>query len=129
MSEVTRILSAVEQGDLHAAGQLLGGARHQVRRFLWLFGRVWTEALLLPLRAVCRPSARWRLRLACGGGLCRSAQAQLRGHPISAKALVILECEEAFENPELFPLDGPAQQPQGLRSLHPWESLYAPAVC
>src|SRR6516162_9827405 len=42
----------------------LGGARHQVRRFLWLFGRVWTEALLLPLKAVCRTAARWVPRLA-----------------------------------------------------------------
>jgi hypothetical protein len=32
----------------------LGGARDQVRRFLWLFDREWTEALLLPLKAVCR---------------------------------------------------------------------------
>jgi hypothetical protein len=37
---------------------LLGGARHQVRRFFWLFGRVWTEPVLLPLKAVCRSSAR-----------------------------------------------------------------------
>src|SRR5262249_37316662 len=36
----------------------VGGARHQVRRFVWLFGRVWTEAVLLPLKAVCRTGAR-----------------------------------------------------------------------
>jgi hypothetical protein len=30
------------------------GARLQVRRFLWLFGRVWTEVVLLPLKAVCQ---------------------------------------------------------------------------
>jgi hypothetical protein len=41
-----------------------GGARHQVRRFVWLFGRVWTDAALLPLKAVCRPEARRALRLA-----------------------------------------------------------------
>ena len=35
---------------------------------------------------------------------------------MSEKALVILECEEAFENTQLFPLNDPAQQPRGLRS-------------
>ena len=39
------------------------GARLQVRRFLWLFGRVWTEALLPPLKAVCRIAARNCLNL------------------------------------------------------------------
>jgi hypothetical protein len=47
MSLRQSILSSTE-----ASG--LGGARHQVRRFLWLFGRAWTEAVLLPLKAVGR---------------------------------------------------------------------------
>ena len=49
------------------AGPCLGGARHQVRRFVWLFGRVWTDAVLLPLKAVWRNSARWRPGLARAG--------------------------------------------------------------
>jgi hypothetical protein len=48
---------------------------------------------------------------------------------MSEKALVILECEEVFENKQLFPSNDPALQPRGLRSLHTWESFYAPAVC
>jgi CRP-like cAMP-binding protein len=47
----------------HTIDVRLGGARHQVRRFLWLFGRVWTEAPLLPLKAVCRIAARNCLNL------------------------------------------------------------------
>jgi hypothetical protein len=50
----------------------LGGARHQVRRFLWLFGRVWTEALLLPLKAVCRTDARNILARQFGAKACLS---------------------------------------------------------
>jgi hypothetical protein len=59
----------------------------------------------------------------------KRARARLRGRPMSEKALVILECEEVFENKQLFPSNDPALQPRGLRSLHTWESLYAPAVC
>ena len=35
----------------------------------------------------------------------KGARAQLRGRPISEKALVILECKEAFANTELSPLN------------------------
>jgi hypothetical protein len=48
-------------------GPELGGARHQVRRFLWLFGRVSTEAVLLPLKAVCRTGAAYTDWLAPSG--------------------------------------------------------------
>ncbi len=40
----------------------------------------------------------------------KRARAQLRGRPISEKALVILECEEACENTELFPSHDTVQQ-------------------
>ena len=45
---------------------------------------------------------------------------------MSEKALVILECEEVFENKQLFPSNDSALQPRGLRSRHTWKSLYAP---
>src|SRR6516162_5335524 len=35
----------------------------------------------------------------------KRARAQLRGRPISEKALVVMECKEAFENTELSPLN------------------------
>jgi hypothetical protein len=40
----------------------------------------------------------------------KRARAQLRGRLISEKALVILECEEAFENTALLPLNDTAQR-------------------
>jgi hypothetical protein len=74
------------------------------------------------IKAVFRPSARWRLRLACGGGLYRSAQERnSEVVAISAKALVILECEEAFEDTELFPLNDAVQQRGRLQRLYPSE--------
>ena len=44
----------------------------------------------------------------------RRARVQRRGRPISEKALVILECNEAFENTELSPWNAKAKLP-GLR--------------
>src|SRR5215471_7450055 len=41
----------------------------------------------------------------------RRARVQRRGRPISEKALVILECNEAFENTELSRWIDPAHQP------------------
>ena len=40
MSDVTRILSAIEQGDPHAAGQILGITMRTADR-LWAFARAW----------------------------------------------------------------------------------------
>ena len=41
----------------------------------------------------------------------KRARAQLRGRPISEKALIILECKEAFANTELSPLNNTPQGP------------------
>src|SRR5262249_43163500 len=46
-----------------------------------------------------RSTAPWRARV------------QLRGRPISEKALVVLECNEAFENTELSPWNATAHLP------------------
>ena len=67
-------------------GAPLGGARDQVRRFLWLIDREWTEALLLPLKAGCRFEARksWfqlaRQLLAVAGLGTRYGDGKMNGH-------------------------------------------------
>ena len=70
------------------------------------FGHI--DRIALRVRYVCVS-----VRSALGTSTCarrrivpKRARTQLRGRPISEKALVILECEEAFENTELFVLNG-----------------------
>src|SRR5262249_47501 len=58
----------------------------------------------------------------------RRARVQRRGRPISEKALVILECNEAFENTELSPWNAQAHLPSGRREPRTAESLDARRV-
>src|SRR6516162_5358541 len=48
----------------------------------------------------------------------KRARAQLRGRPISEKALVILECKEAFAKTVLSPLNAIAHLPGPLGERH-----------
>jgi hypothetical protein len=49
------LFSSASQNGRTVPIRSLGGARHQVRRFLWFFGRVWTEAVLPPLKGCVGP--------------------------------------------------------------------------
>src|SRR5215475_7304126 len=62
MSEVTRILSAIDQGDPHAAGQLLPLVYDELRRF---------AAAAEAMRRILVESARRKQRLKHGGGMHR----------------------------------------------------------
>jgi len=64
----------------------------------------------------------------------KRARAQLRGRPMSEKALVILECKEAFANTELSPLNEQVQPQRGpgaaLNFAKPsWPPLSAATPC
>jgi hypothetical protein len=52
--------------------------------------------------------ARWALRLARMSIPLMRANAQLRSRPMSEKALIILECEDPFENMKSSPLNDEA---------------------
>src|SRR5262249_22639674 len=60
----------------------------------------------------------------------RRARVQLRGRPISEKALVMLECNEAFENTELSPWNDCIHLPDRLQGSHFLENQNAgPVKC